>query len=67
MTFLGMVGNIPKANALREIQARQARGPMTADRVYDLVLAAYGDEERAQDEGSQFRLAELMSGQKPAT
>ena len=48
--------------ALEEIRQRQIHGTPTGDYVYNLYLAATGDEDSADRAESQFLLAQIRAG-----
>jgi hypothetical protein len=63
--LLGLWANIPKVQALRELEARRVDSPLTFDRLYALKLAATGSKSEAQDAAAKFMAAQLRAGHKP--
>ena len=63
----GLWANIPKLEAQDELRARRAKSDLTADSLFDLVLQATGDRDRAERAFMDFRHSELRAGVMPAT
>ena len=65
--FLAFVGSMPRLEAKRIRQSIQYRSDvvLSADQVYDLVLAETGDARLAGEAWRNHRHAELRSGRTP--
>ena len=62
VTFKLLYLQIPRTIARRELRARSMEGPADANKVYELVKDATGDEDEADKARTDFMMAELKSG-----
>jgi hypothetical protein len=63
--LLGLWANIPKVQALRELEARRVDSPLTSKRLFAVKMLATGSRKEAEDAVTQFMADKLRAGHKP--
>ena len=63
--LIGLWANIPAVEAHRELSARRAEGPLSHERLFDLILVSTGDREQAERASRELLAATLRAGQTP--
>lgn len=62
---LALYEAIPRIRAIRELDTRRAKGELSSDAFYSLILAATNDQERADSARTEWIAARLRAGIKP--
>tara|TARA_R110000824_G_scaffold348452_1_gene535200 strand:- start:65 stop:247 length:183 start_codon:yes stop_codon:yes gene_type:complete len=57
--------HIPRVQAKREILARNIEGKLTGEYVYNLILMATDDEEKADKAQTNYYMNEMRAGRTP--